>query len=61
MQYINIFHLFVRMCYSNSFLFCVLAGIPLVIVSLVLAIDKDAYGGIVPEDSEVMLQSTDAL
>ncbi|TDH07474.1 hypothetical protein EPR50_G00106460 [Perca flavescens] len=33
-------------------------GIPLVIVSLVLAIDKDAYGS-VPEDAAVMLQSND--
>ncbi|XP_076005388.1 adhesion G protein-coupled receptor G4a [Genypterus blacodes] len=41
--------------------FCIAGwGIPLVIVGLVLAIDKDAYGGIVTEDAAVMLQSTDA-
>ncbi|XP_075959737.1 adhesion G protein-coupled receptor G4a [Anarhichas minor] len=40
--------------------FCAVGwGIPLVIVSLVLAIDKDAYGSAVPGESAVMLQSTD--
>ncbi|KAK9518261.1 hypothetical protein VZT92_023572 [Zoarces viviparus] len=40
--------------------FCAVGwGIPLVVVSLVLAIDKDAYGSAVPEESAVMLQSTD--
>ncbi|XP_067455735.1 adhesion G-protein coupled receptor G6 [Thunnus thynnus] len=40
--------------------FCVAGwGIPLVIVSLVLAIDKDAYGNAVRKDSAVVLQSTD--
>ncbi|KAL6117451.1 adgrg4 [Pungitius sinensis] len=34
-------------------------GIPLVIVSLVLAIDKDAYGSIVPEESAAALQSAE--
>ncbi|XP_053179621.1 adhesion G-protein coupled receptor G4 [Scomber japonicus] len=41
--------------------FCAIGwGIPLVIVSLVLAIDKDAYGSIVPEEASVALKSTDA-
>ncbi|XP_041653807.1 adhesion G-protein coupled receptor G4 [Cheilinus undulatus] len=40
--------------------FCAVGwGIPLVIVSLVLAIDKDAYGSIVPEETKVGLQSSD--
>ncbi|KAM6999760.1 adhesion G-protein coupled receptor G6 isoform 2-T2 [Tautogolabrus adspersus] len=34
-------------------------GIPLVIVSIVLAIDKDAYGSATPEDAKVGLQSTE--
>ncbi|KAK5864619.1 hypothetical protein PBY51_015848 [Eleginops maclovinus] len=34
-------------------------GIPLVIVSLVLAIDKDAYGSTVPEETAGMFKSTD--
>lgn len=41
--------------------FCVLKGFPLVIVSLVLAIDKDAYGSTAPEKAMVALQSTDSL
>jgi len=40
---------------------CVVAGVPLVIVSLVLAIDKDAYGSSLPDESAVMLQSSDQL
>ncbi|XP_076595857.1 adhesion G protein-coupled receptor G4a [Chaetodon auriga] len=41
--------------------FCAVGwGVPLVIVSLVLAIDKDAYGNTVPEETGVALQSTDA-
>ncbi|XP_034545192.1 adhesion G-protein coupled receptor G4 isoform X2 [Notolabrus celidotus] len=40
--------------------FCAVGwGIPLVIVSLILAIDKDAYGSTVPEMANVALQSTD--
>ncbi|XP_023277381.1 adhesion G-protein coupled receptor G4-like isoform X1 [Seriola lalandi dorsalis] len=40
--------------------FCAVGwGIPLVIVSLVLAIDKDAYGNTVAEEAAVMLQSPD--
>ncbi|XP_035524672.1 adhesion G-protein coupled receptor G4 [Morone saxatilis] len=40
--------------------FCAVGwGVPLVIVSLVLAIDKDAYGSAEPEESAVVLQSTD--
>ncbi|XP_054886866.1 adhesion G-protein coupled receptor G6-like [Poeciliopsis prolifica] len=40
--------------------FCAVGwGIPLVIVSLVLAIDKDAYGSSVPEQAGVALKSTD--
>lgn len=38
-----------------------LSGIPLVIVSLVLAIDKDAYGNTLLEEAAVELQSTDHL
>ncbi|XP_072251383.1 adhesion G-protein coupled receptor G6 [Leuresthes tenuis] len=39
--------------------FCAVGwGIPLVIVSLVLAIDKDAYGSLGPEDAALGLQST---
>ncbi|XP_070770033.1 adhesion G-protein coupled receptor G6 [Enoplosus armatus] len=34
-------------------------GIPLVIVSVVLLIDKDAYGSTVPEEAAMVLQSTD--
>ncbi|XP_020491499.2 adhesion G-protein coupled receptor G6 isoform X4 [Labrus bergylta] len=34
-------------------------GIPLVIVSIVLAIDKDAYGNATPEEAKVALQFTD--
>nr|XP_040029884.1 adhesion G-protein coupled receptor G4 [Gasterosteus aculeatus aculeatus] len=34
-------------------------GIPLVVVSLVLTIDKDAYGSIVPDESAVALQSAE--
>ena len=43
-----------------SFFVCVLIGVPLVIVSLVLAIDKDAYGSTVAGDA-VVLQSDDQL
>ncbi|KAM4555690.1 adhesion G-protein coupled receptor G2 [Odontesthes bonariensis] len=40
--------------------FCAVGwGIPLVIVSLVLAIDKDAYGSLVPEEAALGLQSGD--
>ncbi|PWA18670.1 hypothetical protein CCH79_00005668, partial [Gambusia affinis] len=40
--------------------FCTVGwGIPLVIVSLVLAIDKDAYGSSVPEQAGVALESTE--
>ncbi|KAM9356679.1 adhesion G-protein coupled receptor G6 [Symphorus nematophorus] len=40
--------------------FCAVGwGVPLAIVSLVLAIDIDAYGSIVTEEAAVMLQSTD--
>ncbi|KAK5617370.1 hypothetical protein CRENBAI_006982 [Crenichthys baileyi] len=40
--------------------FCAVGwGIPLLIVSLVLAIDKDAYGSSVPEQAGVALQSTE--
>lgn len=41
--------------------YCVLTGVPLVIVSLVLIIDKDAYGSGVPEEAAAELQSTDSL
>ncbi|XP_017263583.2 adhesion G-protein coupled receptor G4 [Kryptolebias marmoratus] len=34
-------------------------GIPLIMVSLVLATDKDAYGALIPEDAAVALQSAD--
>ncbi|XP_035983368.1 adhesion G-protein coupled receptor G4 isoform X2 [Fundulus heteroclitus] len=47
--------------YVPSYLlkFCAVGwGIPLLIVSLVLAIDKDAYGSAVPELAGVALQST---
>nr|XP_046262818.1 adhesion G-protein coupled receptor G4 isoform X3 [Scatophagus argus] len=40
--------------------FCAVGwGIPLIIVSLVLAIDKNAYGSIAPEEAAVVLQSTE--
>ncbi|XP_027863851.1 adhesion G-protein coupled receptor G4 isoform X2 [Xiphophorus couchianus] len=40
--------------------FCAVGwGIPLVIVSLVLAIDKDTYGSFVPEQTGVALESTE--
>ncbi|XP_043983760.1 adhesion G-protein coupled receptor G2 [Gambusia affinis] len=40
--------------------FCTVGwGVPLVIVSLVLAIDKDAYGSSVPEQAGVALESTE--
>lgn len=42
-------------------MFCVLTGIPLVIVSLVLAIDTDAYGNLAHGENEMGLHSTDAL
>lgn len=40
---------------------CVFTGIPVVIVSLVLAIDRDAYGNAEAEDAAVILKSTDPL
>lgn len=36
-------------------------GTPLVIISLVLAIDMDAYGNMVTNDAAIPLQSTDQL
>ncbi|XP_031718799.1 adhesion G-protein coupled receptor G2-like [Anarrhichthys ocellatus] len=54
---VKVFNIYVP---SYILKFCAVGwGIPLVIVSLVLAIDKDAYGSAVPEESAVMLQSTD--
>ncbi|KAK2848946.1 hypothetical protein Q5P01_008780 [Channa striata] len=47
--------------YVSSYIlkFCAIGwGVPLVIVSLVLAIDKDAYGSSVPEEGVMVLQST---
>uniref|UniRef100_UPI003AAC06E9 adhesion G-protein coupled receptor G2 n=1 Tax=Centroberyx gerrardi TaxID=166262 RepID=UPI003AAC06E9 len=39
--------------------FCAVGwGIPLVIISLVLAIDKDAYGSALPQDAGVVLQDS---
>lgn len=40
---------------------CFLTGIPAVIVSLVLVIDKDAYGSLADEEIEMVLDSTEAL
>ncbi|XP_068571143.1 adhesion G-protein coupled receptor G6 [Cebidichthys violaceus] len=54
---VKVFNIYVP---SYILKFCAVGwGVPLVIVSLVLAIDKDAYGSTVPEESAVMLQSTD--
>ncbi|XP_041800760.1 adhesion G-protein coupled receptor G2 [Chelmon rostratus] len=54
---VKVFNIYVP-CYILKF--CAVGwGVPLVIVSLVLAIDKDAYGNIVPEGTAVVLQSTD--
>lgn len=39
----------------------VFTGIPLVIVSLVLIVDKDAYGNAVPGEDVSVHQSTDPL
>ncbi|XP_028316297.1 adhesion G-protein coupled receptor G4 isoform X2 [Gouania willdenowi] len=40
--------------------FCAVGwGVPLLIVSLVLAIDKDAYGSVVPDHAAAVLESTD--
>lgn len=38
-----------------------ITGVPLVIVSLVLAIDKDVYGSLSPEDAAVALESDQPL
>lgn len=38
-----------------------LTGVPFVMVSLVLAINKDAYGSLIPKDAAVALQSTEPL
>lgn len=39
----------------------IISGIPLVIVSLVLAIDKDAYGNVLMGKSTLQLQATEQL
>lgn len=41
-------------------MFCVATGIPLVIVSLVLAINKDAYGSYVSDEAAVGLGSAES-
>ena len=43
------------------FFFFFFTGVPLVIVSLVLAIDKDVYGSVSPEDAAVALESDQPL
>ncbi|XP_074529758.1 adhesion G-protein coupled receptor G2 [Halichoeres trimaculatus] len=54
---VKVFNIYVP---SYILKFCAVGwGFPLVIVSLVLAIDKDAYGGTAPEKANVALQSTD--
>lgn len=42
-------------------MFCTLTGIPLLIIILVLAIDKDVYGSLIPKDNAVALQSAEPL
>ena len=46
---------------DTSLLFFFFTGVPLVIVSLVLAIDKDVYGNVSPEDAAVALESDQPL
>lgn len=41
-------------------MFCVVTGIPLVIVMLLLAINKDAYGGYESDEAAVGLQSVES-
>ncbi|CAK6964668.1 adhesion G-protein coupled receptor G4 [Scomber scombrus] len=54
---VKVFNIYVP---SYILKFCAMGwGIPLVIVSLVLAIDKDAYGSIVSEAASVALKSPD--
>ncbi|XP_056295587.1 adhesion G-protein coupled receptor G4 isoform X2 [Pseudoliparis swirei] len=54
---VKVFNIYVP---SYILKFCAVGwGVPLVIVSLVLAIDKDAYGSSLPDESAVMLQSSD--
>ncbi|KAM7417411.1 hypothetical protein PAMA_017186 [Pampus argenteus] len=56
---VKVFNIYVP---SYILKFCAVGwGIPLVIVSLVLAIDKDVYGSAVPDKAVVALQSTDLL
>ncbi|KAF7660595.1 hypothetical protein LDENG_00278750 [Lucifuga dentata] len=60
-MYFALVKVFNTYVHAYIFKFCAVGwGIPLVIVSLVLAIDKDAYGSIVPKDTAVMLESSDA-
>ncbi|XP_070692870.1 adhesion G-protein coupled receptor G2-like [Pempheris klunzingeri] len=54
---VKVFNIYVP---SYILKFCVVGwGVPLVIVSLVLVIDKDAYGSTMTEEAAVVLQSTD--
>ncbi|XP_071314384.1 adhesion G-protein coupled receptor G6 [Trachinotus anak] len=54
---VKVFNIYVP---SYILKFCTVGwGIPLIIVSLVLIIDKDAYGSTVAEEAAVMLQYTD--
>lgn len=54
---VKVFNIYVP---SYILKFCAVGwGLPLVIVSLVLAIDKDSYGGASSEEAAVVLQSTD--
>ncbi|XP_044061882.1 adhesion G-protein coupled receptor G4 isoform X2 [Siniperca chuatsi] len=54
---VKVFNIYVP-CYILKF--CAVGwGIPLVIVSVVLVIDKDAYGSAVPEEASILLKSTD--
>ncbi|TNN72750.1 Adhesion G-protein coupled receptor G4 [Liparis tanakae] len=56
---VKVFNIYVP---SYILKFCAVGwGVPLVVVSLVLAIDKDAYGSSLPDESAVMLQSSDQL
>lgn len=54
---VKVFNIYVP---SYILKFCAVGwGFPLVIVSLVLAIDKDSYGDSTPEEAAVVLQSSD--
>lgn len=46
---------------DQYYYYFIISGIPLVIVSLVLAIDKDAYGNLFSERSTFQLQAAEQL